>query len=505
MRDWSVHVHLEAMLGSALELRGARVRFLTCGGGLEICDRVNTWEGPPMPCRSCTGYVTDTLRAHRHTSVAFRDFASDDAGWAQLDSMSYDELLAVTYRGLPLGRLVRVPVTWFLLAEPIDEDPLGTLTFRAFLRSARAIVDRAEAALDAEPPDRVLMLNGTFLFEAIVWELCRRRSIPVVTYERGHILDTFLFALDEPAGVADLGGVWSSWRDVPLTADESRWLDEYVADRRLGRKASDDYWQGARFDVPAERPTGRRAILFTNLVWDSAVVGQDVAFTSIVEWIVTTIEVFARRPHDELIIRVHPAEEKLAGRESRVTMQRAVSERVTALPGNVRFVAASDPVSSYALMETADFGIVYSSTTGLELALAGKPVIVAAKTHYRGKGFTVDVSSPDEHSAAVEALLDDPAVFAPDTELARRYAYLFFFRAASTQLGVREPIRGLVSLTARRARDLEPGSSPDLDRVCAHLLAAESFMPLPDPARRAAPRPVEAALRRTAEVKVARL
>jgi hypothetical protein len=479
MRDWAVHVHIEAILAKALQLRGAHVRFLTCGGGLGICDRVNTWEGPPMPCRSCTKYVNDALSAHGHQWSALRDHGSDEDGWPDLDTMSYEQLRAVTYRELPLGEIVQIPVTWFLLAEPIDRDPLGPMTFRAFLRSARAIVDRASAALDANPPDRVLMLNGTFLFEAIIWELCRRRGIPVVTYERGHIVDSFLFALEEPAGFANLEDVWPEWREVPLSAEESNMLDVYLDDRRFGRRASDVYWQRARFDVSDERPVGRRAVMFTNLVWDSAVVGQDVAFESIVDWIVCTIDVFERRPDDELIIRVHPAEEKLSGRESRVTMQAAVAERVPDLPPNVRFVSSGDPISSYALMDGADIGIVYSSTTGLELALAGTPVVVAAKTHYRGKGFTVDVSSPAEHVTALEAMLDDPARYQPDVEAARRYAHLFFFRVPYTDLGVREPIRGLVALTARRSGDLEPGASIDLDRFCEHFFATETFAPHP--------------------------
>jgi hypothetical protein len=479
MRDWAVHVHLEAILGLALRLRGARVRHLTCGGALEICDRTNTWEAPPMPCRSCTRYVSDTLRAYGHTSVRLRDAASSEGDWPELDAMSFEELQAVTFRSIPLGRLVTIPVTWFLLAAPIEDDPLGRLTFRAFLRSARAIVERAEVALDSHPVDRVVMLNGTFLFEAIVWELCRQRAIPVVTYERGHILDSFLFALEEPAGLADLHEVWNAWRDVPLTADESRMLDEYLADRLVSRKASDSYWHDARFDVPPDRPAGRRAVMFTNLVWDSAVVGQDVAFLSIVDWIITTVDVFAGRPLDELVIRIHPAEEKLAGRESRVTMQATVTSRRPNLPANVRFVGSSDPLSSYALMDSADVGLVYSSTTGLELALAGKPVLVAARTHFRDKGFTVDASTPDEHLVALQAVLDDPSSFAPDVELARRYAYLFFYRAPVTNVGVHESIRGLASLVVRRASDLRRDVAPELNRVCRHILDASSFAPAP--------------------------
>ena len=41
-------------------------------------------------------------------------------------------------------------------------------------------------------------------------------------------------------------------------------------------------------------------------------------------------------------------------------------------------------------MDSSDLGLVYSSTTGLELALYGVPVIAAARIHYADKGFTID-------------------------------------------------------------------------------------------------------------------
>ena len=64
MRDWAAHVHWEAMIAHGLRQRGAQVDFLTCGGGLDICDRTCTWEAPPMPCGSCTRYTEASLTAH---------------------------------------------------------------------------------------------------------------------------------------------------------------------------------------------------------------------------------------------------------------------------------------------------------------------------------------------------------------------------------------------------------------------------------------------------------
>ena len=53
-------------------------------------------------------------------------------------------------------------------------------------------------------------------------------------------------------------------------------------------------------------------------------------------------------------------------------------------------------MSSYALIDAADAVLVYASTTGLEAAVRGKPVIIAGDMHYRGRGFTVDLDNPED-------------------------------------------------------------------------------------------------------------
>ncbi len=474
MRDWSIHVQIEAVLGDALELRGAKVHYLTCGGGREICDRVNTWEGPPVPCSSCSRYVDNALRAHGRAPIALSTLA-DAEPWPELDELSLEQLRQVEHDGVELGRIVEVPVKWSLLVDSLDKDPLGPQTYRAFLRVARSIVRQVERALEQINPDRVLMLNGLFLFEAIASELCRRRGVPVATYERGFIIDTFLFDGSRPAGLSDLSTVWPNWRARELTRAEEETLDRYLDDRRHGRRTADEYWRDVSFDGLERLQTGSRAVLFTNLVWDSAVVGQDIAFSSIVDWLSATVALFEARPDDELIIRIHPAEEKLSGRESRERMLDALLAVRPTLPSNVRVIESSDPMSSYVLMEQADVGLVYSSTAGLEMALSGKPVVVAAQTHYRSKGFTVDPDSQENFIRIVNEVLDDPIGFKPDRDLARRYTYLFFFRAPYQNLGVREHVRGLAQLTVVDAAELMPGVSADLDRFCDAFLGDFDF------------------------------
>jgi hypothetical protein len=477
-RDWAAHVQWESIIGQALRLRGARVSFVTCGGGLDICDRANTWEAPPMPCRSCTRYVHDSLDAHGFEHVAMRDgWERDDPGdWPELDELSLADLVGVEADGLPLGHLTRIPVSWFLMRASLADDPLAPRTWREFLRSARRVAKGVRAALDRLQPDVVVLLNGLFMFDAVAWAVCRERDIDVVTYERGFIKETLVFRRNELACLTPMDSIWREARDVPLTEDEQATLDRYLDDRRHGRRTIDRYWDNAVFADQRRSTTGRLVALFPNLTWDSAVIDRTVAFETIQEWLAATIEFFARRPDDELVIRLHPAEVKLPGKQTREPLGAFIDARFPRLPVNVRVIAAEEDQSSYPLMEACDVGLVFTSTTGLELALAGKPVVVAGETHYRAKGFTIDADDPEQYDKMLEQVLDDPSAHAPDPDLVARYAYAFFFRGAIASPGVVEHVPGLARIEVRDLADLAPGVNRSIDRICDGILFGTPFV-----------------------------
>jgi hypothetical protein len=473
-RDWAEHVQYQGVIAQALRVRGADVRFLTCGGGLEVCDRANTYEAPPMPCRTCTRYVDASIDAHGFERGSMRELwaPADPGDWPELDAVSTGDLLEVEADGLPLGRIVDIPLKWFLCAADLDDDPLTGQLTRAFLRSARRIAQSLETALDRWQPDVVVVLSGLFLFEGVAWELCRRRGVDVVTYERAFLKETLVFSRERPAGFYDFSEAWPRV-NRPLDADEDKQLDSYLEDRRRG-KAFDQFWTFDERNV--DRGGGRLAVLFTNLTWDTAVIGRDAAFEGIRSWIDHVVAAFEARPEHRLVIRIHPSELHLPGKQTRDSLEAYLRHHHPSLPPNIDVIAADDLTSSYPLMAAADVGLVYTSTTGLELALMGTPVLVSGETHYRGKGFTIDVSSPEEFLVELDRALDSPESGAPDVDLARRYAHFFFFRAPVGAPGVVEPLPGMARITVGSLDDLAPGRDPDLDRICAGILDGRDFV-----------------------------
>ena len=113
------------------------------------------------------------------------------------------------------------------------------------------------------------------------------------------------------------------------------------------------------------------------------------------------------------------------------------------------------------------------------MVLTGKPVVVAAQTHYRDKGFTIDIESIEDFSDVIEQLCQNPLAFTPNQKLVRRYAHLFFFKAPFANMGVTEPIRGLVSLTVNDPTTFVDAEQLDTQRFLASMLSMGTINPHP--------------------------
>ena len=128
------------------------------------------------------------------------------------------------------------------------------------------------------------------------------------------------------------------------------------------------------------------------MTWDSATLGRDIGFASMFDWVEQAVRLAA--PQElVLVVRIHPAEKRWGTREE---VHEIVVSRLGEVPANVRFVHAQDALSTYALMDISNLLLTYATTVGLEAAVRGKQVAVAGATHYRGRGFTTDISSPED-------------------------------------------------------------------------------------------------------------
>ncbi len=170
-----------------------------------------------------------------------------------------------------------------------------------------------------------------------------------------------------------------------------------------------------------ERPV---ILLATNVLGDSLTLGRNLFAGSMAAWIAETVRFLAGKPEVQLVMRVHPGERLTHGR----SMVDVVNEALPSIPEHIHIIGPMEKVNTYDLMDIAALGLVYTTTTGMEMSMNGIPVIVCGETHYRERGFTLDPQSWGEYYDMLDAAIKKPNRLSPSQiETAWEYAYRFFF------------------------------------------------------------------------------
>ncbi|MCE7904633.1 MAG: hypothetical protein DYG87_02400 [Anaerolineae bacterium CFX3] len=293
----------------------------------------------------------------------------------------------------------------------------------------------ALAYMQANRPDVVLIPNGLILEMGIVFRVARHLGIPAVTYEFNDQREQIWLAQNSSIMQQDTDYLVEARCHLPMTDAMYERLADLENARRGARVwgKSKRLWQYVSSQGADEtrktlglddRPV---VMLAANVLGDSLTLGRDIFAASMTEWITKTVQFFAARPDVQLVIRIHPGEKLVPQAKS---MGVVVREALPEIPNHIHVIGALDKVNTYDLIEIADLGLAYTTTVGLETAMNGAPVISCGRTHYRGRGFTVDPNSWDEYFSALESVLSDlPAHRLSDGQIAKawNYAYRFFF------------------------------------------------------------------------------
>ncbi len=186
-------------------------------------------------------------------------------------------------------------------------------------------------------------------------------------------------------------------------------------------------------------------------------------------WVRDVMQWVGSRNDVELVIKVHP---NLGGNNyigKAVHELQIYKDMKSALPVNVRIVLPEDSVNAYSLAEEADVGLTFGSTIGLEMAMMGKPVLLASRAQYGHGSRILTVRSKESLPGMLERCLQA----SPNREIQReafRLAYYYIFACelpfpAVTVLGLYQ-----VKSNYTDPEDLTHGKDYSLDRICNFLI-----------------------------------
>lgn len=325
--------------------------------------------------------------------------------WTPVETLDLPRILnrtsirSMSYRGTAVGRAI-------LQVHPNSETPV-TDNFiwprrwvAATANSYAYVYDQTLATIDARNVTCVIVYNGRFLHDRAVAAAAETRGIPVLNYDMGGSQTDFDLTID-----ATHDWVALQKRMLSLYEQWPEWERNDIGGSWFLERVNHEDPQNALF-VEAQRkgsrvalPQAERTIVYFSssgdeiaeleLDWDAFFAGQENALKVL-------SEECKKRPGYSLVVRSHP--------HKRMKPKQDVSDWLNAVEianPDLHLDPFAD-ADSYELMRQADVVVTYGSTTGVEAAYAGKPVIVMGPCAYDHLGCALPVATVTELSEALD-------------------------------------------------------------------------------------------------------
>ncbi len=487
---------VEGALAVALTLRGASVSFLLCDQRLPCCQMIKIHnvdpeellaQDHPPRCKRCVEMGRDAFTCLGLPILGFGNWISNaEAEEARRisESLPVEEIQNFVYRDVAVGEHAVAGALRFYARGDLEGEPLGEEILRRYLESSLLTALAMGNLLDEMHFDTAVFNHGIYVPQGIIGEVLRREGIHVVNWNPSYRKQTFIFSHDDSYHRTMITEPVSVWEAMPWDSKKEEFILDYLKSRWHGTR--DWIWFHERPEEDPERIEKELKIdfkkpcigLLTSVMWDAKLHYRSNAFRNMLDWMLQTIEYFRRRPELQLLARIHPAE--IHGLvPSRQKMVDEIKKRISNLPPNITLIPPESPVSTYALMQKCDTVIIYNTKTGIEIACMGIPVIVAGEAWIRGKGFSIDVSSPEEYFNILDRLPMARGMSSEQLLRARKYAYHFFFRRM-IELPFLVPVRKhKIALTLNRLEQLDEGVFSGLDAICHGILEGSPFIAEP--------------------------
>ena len=408
---------VDIVIGLSLKARGHAVRFVVCDQELNACEvkKATNRKNWDKACSKCWTYGKNIynrfgLEIIKVSSlIAGKTPEQNPERWSEIVEASLLKHFGVGV--LESGEAV-------------------TARRQAYEESVR-VTQMIGETLVVMKPDRVLMSHGIYSTWGPQRELLNESRIPVITFSKCKKKNTEKFNWTTSADWWDVSKEWERVGEISLTTEQDAQLDEYLDSRRdhsadtLKYNFGNEESKSETFNRLGLDPTKPTFIAFTNVLWDAASAQREIVFSDPITWIIETINWFTDHPNRQLVVKIHPAEVVIGTNQPFASI---IRQRIPELPNNVRIIEPHEEVNSWSVMAIADLGLVHTSTIGMEMPLEHIPCAVVSRTHFRGRGFTIDVNTEEEYFELIRCWDAKQYNLEEARTLARRYAYLLFER-----------------------------------------------------------------------------
>jgi len=334
--------------------------------------------------------------------------------WTPRDLPAIPEILSRTsirqlvYQGASMGRSILQVHPDF--NTPIRNDYVWPRRWiSAAMRSYAWTFDQTQALIRAQGLTAVIVYNGRFMHDQAAAAAAASLGIQVLYYDNGGIDSGFDLTVASThdwshlqTRMIDLFGRFSDPTHEDFHDDFEETSVQWFLNRQGHTEPGIELFLGEqRQGHLGDLPVAEQLVVFFSSSGDE-IVELDLNWAEHLESQEEAVSALARacaeRPGTKLVVRTHPHMRiKPADDLARWT------EMVEGAGVDLHVVPQS-PVDSYALMRAADVVFTYGSTSGVEAAFLGRPVVIMGPSAYDRLGFGKKISTESE----IGPCLDNP-------------------------------------------------------------------------------------------------
>jgi hypothetical protein len=280
----------------------------------------------------------------------------------------------IRHDSLRLRQLAFESVTRTLGREP----SAGNADVSVEEQRLRMHAGNVEKLLTARRYAWILLPGGVWSASGIYWDACMRLGIGLTTFDSGPGLLCFQHGgpaahfPDLESGMRMLAEACA--QDEAVRVHVENWVENRLSVRKSGE---DDF----RLQPQAASPFGKPVDIVVPLNYrlDTAAMCRQRLFASINEWLAALVDWARKHPHVSIAVRQHPCEKIPAFKSG---------EDYSWISGpNLHFIPAEAEINTYDLLSRCKLVLPYSSRVGIEAAILGKPVVLAAHAYYENMSF----------------------------------------------------------------------------------------------------------------------
>jgi hypothetical protein len=326
------------------------------------------------------------------------------------DPLVRSSIRALRYRGSGMGRSI-------LQVHPDNNTPIRDdfewprRYIAKAIESYAWVYDQTLALIRRRGIRTLVVFNGRFTHDQAAAAAANEAGIKVLYYDAGGLETGFDLTFSTTHDWVHLQErmlrMWDEWPDPERQEIGARWFLDRQEHKEPGLRA---FVEHQRLGYLEGLPEAEQLVVFFSsspdeiaeleLDWAEYLQSQEHALA-------TLAEACRERPGTQLIVRTHP-HMRLKPADDLRDWRAAV----TAAGPSVHY-DAGDPADSYALMRRSDIVFTYGSTSGVESAFIGRPVVVMGPSAYDVLGCATRARS----LAQIRAALDQPPAPAPDRAL----------------------------------------------------------------------------------------